>query len=527
MKKIEEIKLVKEAKFIKGKKFLIALAGIIIFLLLENILFIYNANNKSRAIFGQRLNGARVSELSDGQITKLIDDKLTKDSPLRLQYKDKTFMVSQADVGARIDYKKVLKDLHKVGRGENTIQNILTQNKALFGLSNTTLIGKISQSLLLIKVLSIADDINADPKPPMPDFEMSSKTVIPQKNGVKVNTANLTRIIADNIFSPPFFAPNIPTKEITRKFPNYDMEAIRKQAGESTHEPISITSGGVILRLTSKDLVSLLTVTEQPNPKDPKKTIMTLALDRQKLTQKLYPYAVEVEKATNAEFNDHDSRVAIYSQFYTGTRRLIEVSTGSNFPPKVLGVANQTGEKIAYLTFDDGPNIIYHPMLLDILRNKNVKATFYLVGSNSKLYESTTKRTVNEGHIIGDHTLTHSYLAKLLPQQIYDEIKNTEDILNRFLESAKKITLFRPPYGGTNPAVEKVALSLGLKQKLWTVDPKDWSDPSTEELVNRVIENTQPGSVILLHSNHFSTVKALPIIIDKLKELGFQFRVQE
>lgn len=527
MKKIEEIKLFIETKFIKEKKFLIALTGIIIFLLLENILFIYNASNKNRPIFGQRLSGARVSELSDQQIIKLIDSRLKKDSPLSLRYKDKTFMLTQDDVGAKIDYKKVLKDLHKIGRGGNTVQNILSQNKALFGLSNTTLSGKLSQSLLLIKVLSIADDINTDPKPSMPDFESSSKNVLLQKNGVKVDTANLTRIIADDIFSPPFFAPTIPTKEVTKKFPSYDMEAMRKQAAESTNEPISIKSGGVILTLTSKDLVSLLTVTQQPNPRDPKKTIMALTLDRQKLTQKLYPYAVEVEKATNAEFNDHDARVAIYSQFYTGTRRLVEAPTGSNFPPKVLGVTNQTGEKIAYLTFDDGPNIIYHPMLLDILRQKNVKATFYLVGSNSKLYESTTKRTVSEGHVLGDHTQTHSYLVKLLPNQVYEEIKNTQDILNGFLAQAKKITLFRPPYGGTNPAVEKVALNLGLKQELWTVDPKDWSDPSTEELVNRVVESTKQGSVILLHSNHFSTVKALPIIIDKLQAQGYQFRVQK
>ncbi len=526
MKK-EEIRLVEKTKFIKGRRFLIALAGIIIFFLLENILFVYNASNKSRPIFGQRLSGARVSELNDQQITKLIDSRLKKDSPLRLQYKGKTFAVTQVDVGAKIDYKKVLRDLHKVGRDRSTTQNILTQNKALFGLSNATLSGKLSQSLLVIKVLSIADDVNTDPKPPMPDFQGNLKTVIPQKNGVKVDTANLTRLISNNVFSPPFFAPTIPAKEIIKKFPNYDMDAIRRQANESTHEPISIKSGGIVLTLTSKDLVSLLTVTAQPNPKDPKKTVMTLSLDRQKLTQKLYPYAVEVEKATNAEFNDHDSRVAIYSQFYTGTRRLIEVPTGSAFPPKVLGVANQAGEKIAYLTFDDGPNIIYHPMLLDILRDKNVKATFYFVGSSSKLYESTTKRTVKEGHVLGDHTQTHSYLAKLLPSQVYDEIKKTQDILNTFLESAKKITLFRPPYGGTSPAVEKVALNLGLKQELWTVDPKDWSDPSTEELVNRVVGSTKQGSVILLHSNHFSTVKALPGIIDKLKELGFQFRVQE
>ncbi len=316
-----------------------------------------------------------------------------------------------------------------------------------------------------------------------------------------------------------------------KKYDSYDLDKIRKQAVVYISEPLAITSGGLVFVLSPKDLQSLLTVLEQPDPINPRKTVIALALDRTKLNHKLYGYATKVESITHAEFNDHDARAAIYSQFYTNTRRLVDVPTGPLLHNQVLAantsISTPSAEKVVYLTFDDGPNIIYHPLVLDILKEKGVRATFYLVGSNSKLYPSTTKRTVDEGHVVGDHSLTHAYLAKLLPNQIYDEIKTTQDILNGFLDLNKKITLFRPPYGGTNAVVEKDATNLGLKQELWTVDPKDWSDPSTDELVNRVVNNVSNGSVVLLHSNHFSTVKALPIIIDKLRAKGYQFKLQQ
>ncbi len=513
----------------KKKWLFIFIISFVIFFLLEDAILLYNKLNKDHPILGQKLNWVTVSGLKRDQ-AMVLSSKFNDNTPLKLSASARIIEVQKKDIGTRINYQATMDQLYATGRMSNLFQNILTQNKALFGLSNTKLVFTISKPLLVLKVLAIETDINTKPQPQMPDFLGNISNTIPQKNGIKVISSKLSQIIINNIFNPPLKPITVPTQIIIKKYDSYDMDKIRKQAAEYTREPLSITSGGIVLTLSSKDLQSLLTVAEQPDPIHPQKTIMILALDRIKLNHMLYSYATKVESVTSAEFNDHDARAAIYSQFYTNTRRLVDVPTGSILQTRVLGVNTSVGtpgEKILYLTFDDGPNIIYHPLVLDILKEKNVKATFYLVGSNSKLYPSTTKRTIEEGHVIGDHSLTHAYLAKLLPNQIIDEIKTTQDILNGFLGKNKKITVFRPPYGGTNALVLKDATDLGLKQELWTVDPKDWSDPTTDELVNRVVSNTQNGSIVLLHSNHFSTVKALPIIIDKLREKGFQFRLQQ
>lgn len=510
------------------KKRIIIISVLILFFLLENLLFLYNKTNTTHPILGQKLENTNLSTYSKQQVLHIMEENFASIKPLVLSYAGNNFVVKQIDVGAKVNYQKTLRQLYSVGRNGNFFQNITDQNKAILGLSSVHQVVSLSKPLLVLKVLTIADQINKGPTPSMPDFSKDWQHILPQTDGIKVDSAKLSEIITKNIFSPPTNPISIPVEKLVKKYPAYDFEAIRRQAEDYTDEQLSITSGGFMFTLSPQDLKSLLTVAEQSNPKDPKKTIMVLTIDSTKLHRRMYQFAEKVEAATNAEFNYHDAQAAIYGQFYTNTRRLIDAPTGPSrgYARKVLGQSTNTTEKVVYLTFDDGPNIVYHPMILDILKEKGVKATFYLVGSNTKLYAPTTKRTIQEGHVVGNHSLTHAYLAKLLPNQIYDEIKTTRDILDSLL-SPGRITLFRPPYGGTNALVEKYAVSFGLKEMLWTVDPKDWSEPTTSELINRVVQKVQNGSVVLLHSNHFSTVKALPSIIDILRENGYQFKVQE
>ncbi len=497
-----------------------------LFFLLEDSVLLYNRIHPNKAIVGLKINSINVSALSKSQIAQVIKNRLGAEAPLILRYAERSFEVRRGDIGAKIDYPQTLNQLMAEGRKGNAAQNIIDQNKALLGLDNKKVVGRISPSLLSLKVLDIAQQINQEPQPPRPDFIGDLTTTIPSQNGLKVDTQKLSQLIANSIFTIPIKQVAIPTQIITKNYDTSRLEKIRKQALEYLSSPISITSGGVVFTLSLNDLKSLLTVKEKADPQNPKKSVLTLELDDKKLNKKLDPFAVKVESVTNAEFDDHDARVAIYAQFYTNTRRLTEIPTGLRRSSQVLGASTGNGQKTIYLTFDDGPNIVYHPMVLDILKDKGVKSTFYLVGSNSKLYANTTERTIREGHAIGDHSLTHAFLPKLLPNQILDEIKSTRDILNSFLKGSK-ITVFRPPYGGTNAYVAKDATEAGLKTEFWTVDPRDWSEPSTDELVNRVVGSAKDGAVVLLHSNHFSTVKALPIIIDKLKQQGYQFQLQK
>jgi len=501
--------------------------GLLIFLfLLEDGVLLYNRFHPNHTVLGLQLNNVSVSDQTKAQIAKLIKSRFDTDFPLRLSYKGKIIDIKKKDIGAVINYQQTLDELIKEGRGNNFFTNIISQNNALLGLNRKSVKGQVSKPLLFLKNLAVASEINQSPQPPRPNFAGDLSQTLPAKNGIKVKIAQLNQIILDNIFAPSPKPIEIPTEVVVKKYNTGNLEQIRKQAAEYITDPISITSAGVLFTLSYADLKSLLTVVEQVNPDNPSHNILVLGLDNTKLSQKLDPFAQKVESITNSEFNHHDSFSAIYGQFYTNTRRVMDVPIGSRRSQRVLGVSTKNGQKSIYLTFDDGPNIVYQPLLLDILKEKGVKGTFYFVGSNSKLYPSTTKRTIREGHAVADHSLTHAFLPKLLPNQIYDEMKTTKDILNSFLQP-NKITLFRPPYGGINDYVRKYANDLGLAVNYWTVDPRDWSEPTTDLLVQRATDNLKDGDIILLHSNHFSTVKALPLIIDKLQQQGFQFGIQK
>ncbi len=385
-----------------------------------------------------------------------------------------------------------------------------------------------SQTFLNLKLLEIGNSINIDATPITPDFKGDISKTIPQKDGIIVNTDKLTILIAENIKRPPLYPLAIPVlKTFAGKYSEEDLNKIRAQAVLLLKDPLTITTKGINFTLTPDDFRSMLVVKEKPDPRNPKKMMLVLRLDETLLDRKLGDYAQKVENAVHSEYNYHQARVVIYSQFFGNYRKLVEVPTGatSNLSLNVLGTATESaitnGAKKVYLTFDDGPNSLYHPMILDILKRYSVKATFFLVGKNSQANLDIVKRTLTESHKIGNHSFTHPFLPQLTNAGIFNEISQTDEILKNLIGT--NITMFRPPYGGINLYVKQAADSLHLKLFLWDVDPRDWSEPPVDELVRRVVSNTKDGSDILLHSNHLVTVQALPKIIETLQAQGYTF----
>lgn len=507
-----------------SKRFKLGLIVLVILFLTENIILAYNNLQNQSSILGLKFNGQNLTGLTKSQIEDIVKKEVVENNrPLKLTYQDKNFQIKPSEVGIAVDVKNQVNKLLEKGRKGPFWQKIIEQHQAMFGISDEKLSGNISQTLLTLKILEIQNEINQEATPLMPDFLGDINKTIPSRDGIKVNTNKLTVLIANNIFHPqetPFSIPIIKTFTTHRE---EELEPIRKQVPQLIITPISIASGGIIFTLLPSDLRSMLTLVERSDPADPKKLKLVLRLDDVKLNQKLGEFAQKVENITNAEFDDHDARVAIYSQFYSPKRKLITIPTGKNLAKaRVLGTETQTGPKIAYLTFDDGPNSIYHPMILDILKAYNVKATFFLVGQNAQKDFDVARRTYMEGHNIGNHSNTHSFLPKLSAPAIQKELQLTIGILKQ-VDDNKEITLFRPPYGGVNLYVKKYADDLHMKLYLWDVDPRDWSEPATDELVRRVITATNNGSDILLHSNHLATVKALPKIIETLRSQGYNF----
>ncbi|AFK86525.1 MULTISPECIES: polysaccharide deacetylase family protein [Thermoanaerobacterium] len=158
--------------------------------------------------------------------------------------------------------------------------------------------------------------------------------------------------------------------------------------------------------------------------------------------------------------------------------------------------------------------------LLQILRDKNVKATFFLTGLWIDKYPDLVKKIYEEGHDVENHSNTHPHMTQLSDSEMVDEIKACEEKLVKI--TGRKPYLFRPPYGDYNDKVIEIAKSLGYYTIQWDVDSLDWRGLDTEAIINRVLPNVKKGSIILFHNNGQFTPEAIPYIIDKLKENGYQ-----
>ncbi|SNX55117.1 polysaccharide deacetylase family protein [Thermoanaerobacterium sp. RBIITD] len=182
---------------------------------------------------------------------------------------------------------------------------------------------------------------------------------------------------------------------------------------------------------------------------------------------------------------------------------------------------NRKAGKIVALTFDDGPSKEFTKKYVDILKNLNVKATFFVVGRMAEKNPDLLKYIVDNGEEIGLHSYSHSYMPKMTPQQMVDELYKTQAIVVN--ATGIKPNLFRPPYGAFNNTLLKISNALGLHVVLWSVDPDDWKRPGTLNIVNRIVSKAGPGSVILMHEGKPETFAALPQIIEKLKSEGYGF----
>lgn len=182
---------------------------------------------------------------------------------------------------------------------------------------------------------------------------------------------------------------------------------------------------------------------------------------------------------------------------------------------------NVSGTQIA-ITFDDGPHPSLTPRLLDMLKERGVKATFYVIGKNVALYPEIMKRIAAEGHEIGNHSYTHAALNKCSPAKITEEITMTNEAILQ--ACGVKPTTMRPPYGATNAAITKrMNDEFGFAVIMWSVDPEDWKIRKASHVSNHILQNTKSGGIVLAHDIHPSTIDAMPAVLDGLLAKRHQF----
>lgn len=178
---------------------------------------------------------------------------------------------------------------------------------------------------------------------------------------------------------------------------------------------------------------------------------------------------------------------------------------------------SQTHPEVA-LTFDDGPSPKYTPLLLDGLKERNVRATFFLLGKNVKENQELVQRMQAEGHLLGNHTYNHVQLNKIPETTARQEILKTN---NEIYEATGKYPEYmRPPYGAWKKNME---LCVEMLPVFWDIDTLDWKSQNVDAILKAAGEEPEDGSIILMHDEYQTSVEAALLLIDRLKEKGYEF----
>ncbi|WP_374944436.1 polysaccharide deacetylase family protein [Sphingomonas sp.] len=257
------------------------------------------------------------------------------------------------------------------------------------------------------------------------------------------------------------------------------------------------------------------------------------------------PSAIDaLPPGTNVDIEGSGEILKVAAEPVAGARRVTRAADGGvggmrfdRLPsPYVVDRTGYRRRDIA-LTFDDGPDAEWTPRILDILKRTRTPATFFIIGENALTEHALLRRMVDEGHEVGNHTYTHPNLATVSPRQVKYELNTTQRLFQAF--TGRSLRLFRAPYFGDAepttadeivPALEAQArgyISVGLH-----VDPDDWKRPGVQAIVDRTIAGVRAGdpersgNVVLLHDaggNRAQTVAALPVIIARLRAMGYRF----
>lgn len=204
--------------------------------------------------------------------------------------------------------------------------------------------------------------------------------------------------------------------------------------------------------------------------------------------------------------------VDVYDNFGGGVALRAERSVAAG------GAALEESRKEIALTFDDGPHPVYTKLLLDGLRKRGVKVTFFLIGQNLDGNEDLVRQMKEDGHLIGNHSQKHMQLTRESAQDACNQIQCT----NEKLESITGETphYIRPPYGSWS---EELECMVPMTVVLWDIDPLDWKVQNTSQIVSHVVKRAQDGSIVLLHDSYETSVEAALEIIDTLSANGYNF----
>ncbi|NLP47066.1 MAG: delta-lactam-biosynthetic de-N-acetylase [Epulopiscium sp.] len=185
-----------------------------------------------------------------------------------------------------------------------------------------------------------------------------------------------------------------------------------------------------------------------------------------------------------------------------------------------------TEEKVIYLTFDEGYENGYTSQILDILKENEIQAAFFVTQPYVKQQQDLVQRMIDEGHVVGNHSITHPDLTTLSDEQVIHEIKGMEEYYQEVMGQSMD-PFFRPPSGNYSERTLKLTQEVGYKTIFWSMAYQDWdinNQPGKETAYKHVMDNHHSGAIILLHAVSQSNTEALDQILQDLKQEGYQFK---
>lgn len=208
----------------------------------------------------------------------------------------------------------------------------------------------------------------------------------------------------------------------------------------------------------------------------------------------------------------------------------VRLEFSNDLDARIYRVANESPvqdrsgrPRLIALTFDDGPYPIYTPMLLDVLKELKVPATFFLIGRDAQQWPELARRIEADGHEVADHTYSHPNLDQETDDQVRDEVLQGRDVLWALTHDPSVRTLMRPPHGRYTERTLREVQSLGYSVVLWTYDGGDWRSLTARALEQQITEHATAPDIVLLHSGKLTTIEALPYVVDRFRKAGYRF----
>ncbi len=197
------------------------------------------------------------------------------------------------------------------------------------------------------------------------------------------------------------------------------------------------------------------------------------------------------------------------------------------FGPAIRRLA--THDRAVALTFDDGPNPVATPVVLDALAERGVKATFFILGRHAERWPDLVARAAAEGHALANHGYYHRKLHLRSPAYVRRDLELGTDAMMK--AGAPKPRFFRAPHGFRSPWVTYIARSLGQRTVGWSLGVWDSDRPGVDEIARRTVEGASPGAILLLHDgdgydpdgDRLQTAHAVPLLVDRLLDRGYRF----